>query len=255
MAFKIISDLHGGVGGLGTELASEDTLLLLGDLVNIIDYIEMEGILVDIFGVESVEEVVRLRTEGKGAEARQLMIDRRRDREDEIGTKFMQLLTEAYSEVKEAIPCRTYMIAGNIDPPMMMESIVGDGIEIVDGRVVVCDGFKVGFVGGGLPTPLKVAGEIPEEEYNTKLDGLGEVDIVCSHVPPDIPELTFDTLARRNERGSAHLLNYIEKYQPRVVYFGHVHQPLVSSMHVGDTLLINTGYFRKTQRAHLLNGI
>jgi Icc-related predicted phosphoesterase len=51
------------------------------------------------------------------------------------------------------------------------------------------------------------------------------------------------------------LLHYIEKYQPRVVYFGHVHQPLVSSMHVGDTLLINTGYFRKTQRAHLLNGI
>lgn len=248
----MISDLHGGVEGLATELQSDDTLLLLGDLVNIIDYIEMDGILVDIFGIESVKEVVRLRTEGKGDEARRLMVERREGREEEIGSKFMQLLAEAYEEVKQAIPCRTYMISGNIDPPMMMQSVAGDGIEIVDGQVIGCEGYRVGFVGGGLPTPLRVAGEIPEEEYNAKLDGLGEVDIVCSHVPPDIRELTYDTLAERHERGSTHLLDYIEKHQPREVFFGHIHQPLVSSMHVGRTHLINAGYFRKTQRAHVL---
>jgi Icc-related predicted phosphoesterase len=93
-----------------------------------------------------------------------------------------------------------------------------------------------------------VAGEIGEDEYDAKLEALGPVDVLCSHVPPDIPELTYDVLAGRHERGSAGLLAYVREVQPKRVYFGHIHQPLVSSTHLGRTHLLNAGYFRRTQR-------
>ena len=81
------------------------------------------------------------------------------------------------------------------------------------------------------------------------MDALGQVDVICSHVPPDLPELTYDTVARRRERGSARLLEYVREAQPQRVFFGHIHQPLLSSTHLGRTHLINAGYFRRTQRA------
>ena len=43
------------------------------------------------------------------------------------------------------------------------------------------------------------------EATRERIEALGPVDVVCSHVPPDIPELTYDVLARRHERGSARL--------------------------------------------------
>ena len=82
-----------------------------------------------------------------------------------------------------------------------------------------------------------------------KVQALPEVDVLCSHIPPAVPELCWDTLAKRQEQGSEDLLEYIEDVQPRRHYFGHVHQPLVSSMSIGRTECINVGYFRATKRA------
>ena len=50
----------------------------------------------------------------------------------------------------------------------------------------------------------------------------------CSarHIPPAVPELLYDTVARRMERGSEALLDAIRRTQPRLALFGHVHQPL-----------------------------
>jgi Icc-related predicted phosphoesterase len=96
---------------------------------------------------------------------------------------------------------------------------------------------------------LRVAGEISKAEMRKKIESLGRVDVVCSHIPPAVPELCFDTRALKSETGSEDLLSYIEDVQPRRAYFGHVHQPLISSLHVGKTLCVNVGYFRGTGRA------
>jgi Icc-related predicted phosphoesterase len=250
---KIVSDLHSAVDALAREVSSRDTLLLLGDLINIIDYQSMDGILVDVFGADVVTEVVALRTQRRFEDARVIMARQREGREAQIKERFQTLIRASYAVVRKALPPRTYAILGNVDSPALAEEALLPGVELPDGKVVEIEGLLVGFVGGGLPTPQKVAGEIPEEEYNAKLDGLGEVDVVCSHVPPDLPELTYDTLARRHERGSARLLSYIREVQPRAVFFGHIHQPLVSSTHVGRTHLLNVGYFRRTQRAWRLS--
>lgn len=253
MAVKVVSDLHSGVEALAREVHPDDTLLLLGDLINIIDYGAMDGILVEVYGAEAVAEVVGLRAERRYDEARAVMRERRVGHEEEIAARFQGLIAEAYRRVAEVLPRRTYLILGNVDSPGIAAQVLAEyakpGVEIVDGKVVEIEGLRVGFVGGGLPTPLGVAGEVSEEEYDAKLAALGEVDVVCSHVPPDIPELTYDTVARRRERGSAGLLQYVRDFQPLRVFFGHIHQPLVSSTHVGRTHLMNAGYFRRTQRA------
>lgn len=249
MTARIVSDLHSAVDALRREVQPEDTLLLLGDLVNIIDYSTMDGILVEIFGVDAVNEVIDLRAQRKFEEAREVMARRREGREAELAVQFQALLKAAYEDVREVLPHQTYLILGNVDVPGMIDEILGPGVELADGKVIEIEGLRVGFVGGGLPTPLKVAGEIPEDEFDAKVDALGDVDVLCSHMPPDIPELTYDTLAERHERGSPRLLEYIREVQPIRAFFGHIHQPLVSSTHVGRTHLVNAGYFRRTQKA------
>ncbi|MGH2705685.1 MAG: metallophosphoesterase family protein [Actinomycetota bacterium] len=249
MTVKIVSDLHSRVEALRNEIAPNDTLLLLGDLINIVDYTAMEGILVDVFGVRTVQEVVALRAERRFDEARAVIARRREGRGSKVRDHFVALTRKAYREVRDALPHRTCVIFGNADSPSMAEELAGPGVEFVDGKVVELQGLRVGFVGGGLPTALGVAGEISEAEFDAKLDGVGEVDVICTHMPPDLPELTYDTLAARHERGSPRLLEYIREVRPRRAYFGHIHQPLVSSTHVGPTHVVNAGYFRRTARA------
>lgn len=247
----MVADLHGAADDLSKAVPEGSTLLLLGDLLNVIDYIEMSGILVDVFGVEAVEQVSRLRLEGNFDEARRVMRQRSEGREDEIRGLFTRLGMEQYEQIFSALPDPTYLILGNVDVPPMAEGFVEQtpGAVWADSSVFELENERFGFVGGALPTPMHVAGEITEEEMRKRIEGLGEVDVLCTHIPPAVPELCFDTLAGKSEQGSVDLLRYIQEVQPRRHYFGHVHQPLVSSMWVGRTLCINIGYFRATKRA------
>jgi Icc-related predicted phosphoesterase len=229
------------------------TLLLLGDLINFLDYISMTGVLVEVFSAEAVKEVVDLRTAGDLEEAGRVMKARAAGREDEIREAIGTRVKAQYAEVFGALPNPTYLILGNVDQPKLIQRATEShpALKLVDGKVVELEGERFGFIGGALPTPLHVAGEITEEEMRAKVDSLGEVDVLCSHIPPAVPELCYDTLARKHEKGSADLLRYIEEAQPRIAYFGHVHQPLISTMYVGKTRCINVGYFRHTKRAWL----
>jgi Icc-related predicted phosphoesterase len=251
MAIYVVSDLHGAADSLRKAVPEGATLVLLGDLVNFLDYISMTGILTEVFPLEAVRQVVELRTAGDVLEARRVMKERSLGREDEIRAEIGVRVNQQYAEVFDALPDPTYLILGNVDNPPLAESFAAanEGVHLVDGTVVTLEGQRFGFIGGALPTPLHVAGEVSEESMAAKIADLGDVDVICSHIPPAVPELCFDTLAGKHERGSVGLLRYIEDVQPRRAYFGHVHQPLVSSMHIGRTRCINAGYFRSTARA------
>lgn len=247
----VVSDLHGAPDDLRKAVPEGATLLLLGDLINFLDYISMTGILTEVFSLEAVEEVVRLRTAGHVEEARRVMHERSAGREEEIRAEIGERVHEQYQAIFSILPDPTYLILGNVDNPQLAHSLAAEHPHVhePDGQVVILEGERFGFVGGALPTPLHVAGEISEEEMRAKVEGLGEVDVLCSHIPPAIPELCYDTLAGKAEQGSKDLLRYIEDVQPRRAYFGHIHQPLTSAIWVGRTLCINVGYFRSTKRA------
>jgi Icc-related predicted phosphoesterase len=104
------------------------------------------------------------------------------------------------------------------------------------------------MVGGGLVSPMRTPYEITDEDYADKVAALGAVDVLMTHIPPALPTLTYDVVARRFERGSSALLEYVRDVQPRLHLFGHVHQPLSARTRLGRTECVNVGHFNATRR-------
>lgn len=250
MAIYVVSDLHGAVPDLDAAMGEDGVLLLLGDLINLLDYTTKTGILYEVFSVDDVEKVSSLRARGEFEEARRLIGERTAKNGPETRTEIGRRAQEQYAEVFGMLPDPTYLILGNVDNPTAVEGFARDraGIHLVDGCTIELGEERFGFVGGALPTPFGAAGEVTGSQMAASIGSLGEVDVLCSHIPPAVPELCYDTLAGRSELGSPDLLRYIRDVEPRIAYFGHVHQPLVSSLYVGRTLCTNVGYFRATRR-------
>jgi len=76
------------------------------------------------------------------------------------------------------------------------------GVTYVDGEAVDFGGMTFGIVGGGVRTPLGIPGEVTDEEYDAKLERIGPVDVVCTHMPPRLPWYTYDVVAGKFEPGS-----------------------------------------------------
>jgi Icc-related predicted phosphoesterase len=242
-----ISDVHGAVEHLEAVSRECDVLLVLGDLINVLDYRTMDGILVEVFGREPVAEAARLRAEGRFDEAREA-IRRGSGPVKDFRAQFLDLARRQYQEVFAKLPPHAYVTFGNVDVPDLLRSVAPKRLRFLDGESVQIGGTWFGFVGGGVRTPLGVPGEVSEDEYDAKLRKIGQVDVVCTHMPPRLPWYTYDVVGRKFEPGSVGLLAYVQEHQPRFALFGHVHQPLVNRGTVGATELVNVGHFRGTGR-------
>ncbi|MEJ8634482.1 metallophosphoesterase [Streptomyces sp. NPDC006475] len=249
MRVNVVSDVHGNAADLATAGDGADALICLGDLVLFLDYADhSRGIFPDLFGAENAHRLVELRTARRFDEARDLgrslWAEIATDRESAIESA----VRRQYAELFAAFPTPTYATYGNVDMPTLWQEYAHPGVSVLDGERVEIGGLVFGFVGGGLRTPMRTPYEISDEEYAAKVEALGEVDVLCSHIPPEVPELTYDTVARRFERGSRALLDAIHRTRPRYSLFGHVHQPLVRRMRVGATECVNVGHFASTGR-------
>ncbi|MDQ0842228.1 Icc-related predicted phosphoesterase [Streptomyces sp. V1I6] len=244
MRVNVVSDVHGNARDLAIAGDGADALICLGDLVLFLDYADhSRGIFPELFGVENADLLVELRTARRFEEARELG----RRLWAELGTDKETAIEAAvrrqYAELFAAFPTPTYATYGNVDIPALWHEYARPGTTVLDGERVEIGGRVFGFVGGGLRTPMRTPYEISDEEYAAKVEAIGEVDVLCSHIPPDVPELTYDTVARRFERGSRALLDALRRTRPRYALFGHVHQPLVRRMRVGATECVNVGHF------------
>ncbi|MCX5382920.1 metallophosphoesterase [Streptomyces sp. NBC_00083] len=251
MRVHVVSDVHGNAEGLARAGDGADALVCLGDLVLFLDYADhSRGIFPDLFGVENAHRIVALRTARRFDEARDLgrSLWAGLDREAAIEAA----VRRQYAELFAAFPTPTYATYGNVDMPDLWPQYAGPGTTVLDGQRIEMAGRVFGFVGGGLPTPMRTPYEISDEEYAAKVEALGEVDVLCSHIPPEVPELVYDTVARRFERGSRALLAAIRKTRPRYSLFGHVHQPLARRMRIGRTECVNVGHFAATSRPFAL---
>lgn len=245
MRVHVVSDVHGSHEALARAGAGADALICLGDLILFLDYADhSRGIFPELFGTEAASEVVALRTARRFAEARAVTsrlwasIDRT--------TAVEAAVRKQYTEIFAAFPTPTYATFGNVDVPTLWPEFAGDAVTVLDGATAQIGGLTFGFVGGGLRTPMRTPFERDDDEYAEKLAALGAVDVICTHIPPAVPELTYDTVARRFERGSEALLEAIASIRPRYALFGHVHQPLVPRMRIGATECVNVGHFRAT---------
>lgn len=246
---RIISDVHGQVAGLRRLVEEQQgPLLILGDLINIIDYRTLEGIATDVSGREFMEELVRLRTAEDYAGAGAWWRAHAEGREQELRERYNAATVHAYREILPVLDgVEAYVTYGNADRPDLLESMLPASCRFVDGEVVEIQGVRFGFVGGGTEA-LGAVGERSEPDMADKLDELGPVDVLCTHVPPAIPALMSDVIGGRM-KGSEAVLRYLEEHEPGHHYFGDIHQPVATRWQHGLTTCVNVGFFRATQRA------
>jgi Icc-related predicted phosphoesterase len=245
MRVHVISDVHGRAAGLPAAADGADALFCLGDLLLFVDYADhAQGIFAELFGAEAARRFVALRTAKRFEEAREFSAGLWQ----QLGGDPAELLRDAasrqYAEVFAAMPEPAYLTYGNVDLPQLWAKHLRPGHHVLDGERVELGGWTFGFVGGGLRSPYRTPNELDEDAYAAKLAAVCGVDVLCTHIPPAVPELLYDTVARRLERGSTSLLAAVKRSQPRYLLYGHVHQPLARRARVGRTECVNVGHFR-----------
>jgi Icc-related predicted phosphoesterase len=266
MRVHVVSDVHGRADALPSAGVGADALICLGDLLLFLDYADHgRGIFADLFGAAEAGRYIELRTAKRFGEAREL-----------AGRLFGGLsgpggpggsgaggfgnpdgLVEAavqrqYAELFAALPEPAYLTYGNVDIPAMWRAHLRPGHQVLDGERVELGGRVFGFVGGGLISRYQTPNEVSEEVFAAKIEAIGAVDVLCTHIPPAVPELLYDTVARRLEKGSEALLKAIRRTRPRYALFGHVHQPLARRVRIGATECVNVGHFRATGMPYVL---
>jgi Icc-related predicted phosphoesterase len=260
MRVHVVSDVHGNAEALARAGEDADALVVLGDLVDYVDYADpTAGILGRVLGPGVSAEFGRLRTCGRPGEL-VAYIRAAWARLDDPVAVVEQAVREQYDRLFAAMTAPTWAIPGNVDMVQFWPDYARPGVALPDGEVVDIGGLRFGFV-GGVPLP---PGVLPRragpwtphlciaEEYAAAVDKLDEVDVLCSHAPPGMPELAYDVLSRRAEASSPALLEKIHRDRPRASLFGHIHQPLAHRMRVGRTECVNVGHFRRTGTPYVL---
>lgn len=256
-----MSDVHGNAEALARAGDGADALVVLGDLLDFVDYYDHgNGILGRIFGAEKVRVFAEMRTGRMPVEAA-LYLRSLWAQVDDAAEVVREAVLEQYERLFAAMPAPTYATPGNVDSPELWPRFAGRGVHVLDGEVAEIGGLRFGFVGGALLPPAFAprrrggpwhAYLRTEEDFGAAAVGLTDVDVLCTHIPPAVADLTYDVVARRPEFGSHALLKVIERDRPRWSVFGHVHQPLSRRVRIGRTECVNVGHFQRTGTPHVL---
>ena len=250
-----VSDVHGANTALGRLLESGESLVILGDLVNLTDYRSGLGAIADVLGIDFARASSLARAEGDYEEMRALWERRAGDDVEDLRRQIGAALDRQYQEMTSVLEGGSgYVIHGNVDRPERLKAALPDGFGYVHGETVEIDGIRVGLVGGGIATPMGAEGEVSDQDMTRLLEGLGHVDILGTHVPPAIPTLRRDVITGREERGSGPIHDYIVEHQPCYHFYGDVHQAQATQWRIGKTRCHNAGYFRATGRYLRLSG-
>ncbi|MBN1881478.1 MAG: metallophosphoesterase [Deltaproteobacteria bacterium] len=252
----LAADIHGAYEDLARALHPDDTLIIAGDTLTFMDFEDFsKAILSAAFTPEELAAGIKEMVTGN--------LDLIREAFREITTpgeeKYQRMLpriTAEYEALAAILPEENYIIYGNDDYPAVMKEMLDGAGRIVESGVVRLSGRTIGMVSGlpSGPRTIGFPGEITQDEYKRRIESLGPVDVIVTHVPPVDDDLTFDVIPKRNESSSTALLEYILTHRPSYAFFGHVHNPRIQQKRIGDTEAINLGFFKKRKivtRLHL----
>lgn len=255
MRLSFVSDVHGNVAGLRAAARQAEQLVVLGDLIDYVDYHDPAGgILGRIFGATRVQPFIDLRLAGDFPRLRQLNDDLWSSIPDPLGT-LSDVVAALYRDVLAAVGPDTLLTLGNVDVAEVWTDVAGSELPYLDGQVVEIAGRRLGFVGGGASRragavfggPAKIWRPFmrTHEDYRAAVDALGPVDILCSHVPPAVPLLRYDVVPGRLEMCGPGLVEAIDAFSPMLAVYGHVHQPIARRLRRGGTECVNVGHFQR----------
>ncbi len=272
MRVSFVSDIHGNIDGLAEVARDAETLVVLGDLLDYVDYHDPSaGILGEVFGADNVLAFSELRSIGDFAGLHRLNTALWETIADPVGT-LNEVVDRRYRRAFAALAradSTPLLILGNVDVLDVWQQVAGDELPSLDGRVVDVHGSRFGFVGGGASRirPAPPAAAVPTAvpvpsmarawrpyvrqapEYAESVAALGAVDVLCSHMPPKLAPLRYDLVPARLEMFGPGLLESVDAHHPWLAVFGHVHQPLAMRMRRGTTECVNVGHFARHARA------
>ncbi len=251
MKVQLVADVHGAYDELKERLDPGLPLLVLGDNLNLVDFRTFQGLVTEVLGQEDFQRILSALSGGDKSAA--VALAREKFFEDpENVAKARMLVRREYLLMKEVLPADAIVMYGNVDYPDILAEVMGERYCDVEERMIA--GVKFGFISGTPPykPSIGLPGEMSEEEYAERLSKLGPVDVLCSHMPPDVEELCFDTVVKRSWGGSAALKEYIEKYSPDIHFFGHIHNPGQAEARLNGTLMRNVGGFRYHRKVHIV---
>lgn len=259
---SFVSDVHGNADGLAAAARDAEMLVVLGDLLDFVDYRDpTAGILGEVFGPEPVLEFTRLRSIGDFAGLHRLNTAMWDSLADPVGT-LDDVVDRRYRQMLDALSLastRPLVILGNVDVQDRWEHAAAGTLPDLDGTVVEVGGLRLGFVAGGASRNVRapIAGRDgrawrpyvrPADEFAAGVAGLGHIDVLCTHLPPELTPLRYDTVPGRLEMFGPGMLEAIDTRPPRLSLFGHVHQPLAMRMRRGRTECVNVGHFARWSR-------
>jgi Icc-related predicted phosphoesterase len=259
---SFVSDVHGNIDGLARVAERAEQLVVLGDLLDYVDYHDHgNGILGQVFGAEKISHFASLRASGSFGELHEY--NRRLwDSLEDASAVLTEVVESRYREVLQAVGTEALLILGNVDVAAAWNEVAGSLLPNRDGQVVEVAGRRFGFVAGGSTRP-GVQWRPPEHvwrplvraatEFEATVAGLGPVDVLCSHVPPELPLLRYDRVPARMEMYGPGLLEAIDRHGPQLAVFGHVHQPLARRTRRGRTECVNVGHFQRNPTAFEVN--
>lgn len=244
-----VSDIHAAAEALAKVVRLGEQVVVLGDLVNLTDYRTGDGAIKEVLGPDAATANAAARARGDFAGMRAAWMEAAGNDIEGVRAALAVVYRSQFDEVMEALVGGTgLVIHGNVDRPSMMAATLPDGFRFAHGQVIDVEGYRLGLVGGGVPTPLAAEGETSDEEMYQLLSGMGPVDVLCTHIPPAIRALRRDVVTNRDERSSEAVLEYVLEHHPQYHFFGDIHQPQATTWRVGRTRCFNTGYFRATGR-------
>ncbi|MCP3859892.1 MAG: metallophosphoesterase, partial [Phycisphaeraceae bacterium] len=125
----IVSDVHGAVEPLRRVASLGEPLLVLGDLINYIDYRSNEGIVADISGKRLVDEFVRIRAVEGSEAATEFWHGEWAHRDAGLEARYTEAVEASYRDVCGALTgSRAYVTYGNVDRPGMLAEHLPDGV-------------------------------------------------------------------------------------------------------------------------------
>ena len=207
MRVHVVSDVHGTADALATAGDGADMLICLGDMLLFLDYADhTQGIFAELYGAEHAREYIALRTARRFDEARQLTAGIAARLTADRGTD-LRTLTERGDQ--QAVRGAVRRAGRARLPHLRQRGRAADVERLPASPATRCSTAAARWSAAsrsassarGLISPYRTPNEIPEAEFAAKLDAVGAVDVLCTHIPPAVPELLYDTEARRMETG------------------------------------------------------
>lgn len=245
------------MAGLADAARRAEQLVVLGDLLDYVDYYDPTGgILGRVFGEHKVRKFIALRLAGDFPGLRAYNAALWESTPDPVGT-LNAVVAARYREVVDAVGPDALVTLGNVDVASVWNEVVGAELPYLDAQTIQIAGRRMGFVAGGAAKP-GVAFRPPNEVWRPLIRSaddfaqavklVGPVDILCSHVPPNLANLRYDVVPGRLEMYGPGLLESIDEHQPDLAVFGHVHQPISRRTRRRRTECVNVGHFQRFPR-------